>query len=199
MPSSMSFAQSYVLASKVRSKLTKDASNANVPLRNLVVQANMLDNLMDHISNENNKRLEKLNQVKFEIPTRQSSNEYTHRTEVTEYEVSSDSDEDSDEYESDSDDYYYSSEEDEEDMIEIIDAQVPVKSQEPQLKLTTIEEIPELTKSESEESEEDSEEEHKNLGLEYYNPSDNLINSSLFSNKLHHHRNDAIYSINEVF
>lgn len=52
----MSFAQSYILASKVRTKLTREASNPKSSLRVLVTQANMLDNLMDHIATETAKR-----------------------------------------------------------------------------------------------------------------------------------------------
>lgn len=176
----MSFAQSYVLASKVRGKLTKDASNAQVPLRNLVLQANMLDNLMDHISNENNKRLEKLNNVKFQIPQRPNQESQYSSTSVQEYEVSSDSDE----YESDSDsDYYYSSDEE----VEEIEDEEP---ETPRFKLSTISEeseVPELTESDvSEESEDEIE--------DNYTPS--LIHTSLFGK---HQRNDAIYLINEVY
>lgn len=59
----MTFAQSYILASRVRSKLTKEASNPKSSLRVLVTQANMLDNLMDHIASETAKRNQKLRTV----------------------------------------------------------------------------------------------------------------------------------------
>ena len=52
----MSFAQTYILASKVRSKLTREAQSPKSSLRNLVVQANMLDNIMDYISDETKRR-----------------------------------------------------------------------------------------------------------------------------------------------
>ncbi|CAL1199816.1 unnamed protein product [Candida parapsilosis] len=55
-PPHMSFAQTYILASKVRSKLTKEAASPKSSLRNLVVQANMLDNLMDYITEETERR-----------------------------------------------------------------------------------------------------------------------------------------------
>lgn len=58
MSTQMTFAQSYMLASKVRSKLTREAANPRASLRNLVVQANMLDNLMDHIAEELSRRKE---------------------------------------------------------------------------------------------------------------------------------------------
>ncbi|ABN65042.1 hypothetical protein PICST_29941 [Scheffersomyces stipitis CBS 6054] len=132
----MSFAQSYILASKVRTKLTKEAANPKSSLRNLVVQANMLDNLMDFISEETEKR-SKPTQVKFDLSTRVSAGNKTtttsnYKTSITEYELDSESDSDDDEdyyYEnddeeeedsdSDSDDYYYYSDSDEvEDMEE---------------------------------------------------------------------------------
>ena len=52
----MSFAQTYILASKVRSKLTREAQSPKSSLRNLVVQANMLDNIMDYINDETKRR-----------------------------------------------------------------------------------------------------------------------------------------------
>ncbi|ODV93893.1 hypothetical protein PACTADRAFT_4789 [Pachysolen tannophilus NRRL Y-2460] len=45
-------AQTYLLASKVKSKLTKEAINPNADLRILVCQANLLDNLMDSLSSK---------------------------------------------------------------------------------------------------------------------------------------------------
>ncbi|CAH2355739.1 hypothetical protein CLIB1423_32S00958 [[Candida] railenensis] len=66
MSASMTFAQSYILASRVRSKLTKEASNPKSSLRVLVTQANMLDNLMDHIATETAKRNQKLRAVSMQ-------------------------------------------------------------------------------------------------------------------------------------
>lgn len=66
MSTSMTFAQSYILASRVRSKLTKEASNPKSSLRVLVTQANMLDNLMDHIATETAKRNQKLRAVSIQ-------------------------------------------------------------------------------------------------------------------------------------
>ncbi|CAN3373059.1 hypothetical protein DIURU_005317 [Diutina rugosa] len=98
---SMSFAQTYILASKVRSKLTHDAGASNVSLRRLVVQANMLDTLMDSIAEQQS--------AKHHAPVIEPVAE--DRTEVTTYEVESDDDDDDDdiyydssEYDSESDD-----------------------------------------------------------------------------------------------
>ena len=104
----MSLAQSYALASKVRSKLTRDAQDPKSSLRSLVVQANMLDSLLDHISEESKNRAAK-SKVSFkDVPT-------VHRetpTKVVEYEVDDDSDSDSD-FDSDSD---YEFEDDDEEV-----------------------------------------------------------------------------------
>lgn len=103
----MSLAQSYALASKVRSKLTRDALDPKSSLRSLVVQANMLDSLLDHISEESKNRAAK-SKVSFrDVPT-------VHRetpTKVVEYEVDDDSDSD---FDSDSDSDYEFEDEDEE-------------------------------------------------------------------------------------
>lgn len=212
----MSLAQSYVLASKVRSKLTRDASNPKTALRNLVVQANMLDNLMDHISDENAKRVSKLNQVKFEIPKRTSNLSHEYQTSVLAYEVSDESDSDSDsdfdsgseneeseneEYDNDeeydSDDYYYSSEEEEvEEEVE----EEPM----PAFKLSTIveePEVPELSVSSS--TDESENEEHSHQEMMRDNQIPRLMNNSLFKqqtqDQYHHQRHNAIYSVGEVF
>lgn len=120
----MSFAESYVLASKVRSKLTREASNPKASLRSLVLQANMLDNLMDHISIETEKRKSKsshsgVSKVSFAIPDKSPSMPVVPS--VAEYEIDSDSDSDDDEIavlsssetDSDSDDEFYISSDDE--------------------------------------------------------------------------------------
>ncbi|CCG24958.1 hypothetical protein CORT_0G02790 [Candida orthopsilosis Co 90-125] len=117
----MSFAQTYILASKVRSKLTKEAASPKSSLRNLVVQANMLDNLMDYITEETERR-NNYNQeqhqgqqqdsdgkrVQFDIPSEVNHGKSGHsdeevsntgslyKTSITEYELDSDSDSDSD-------------------------------------------------------------------------------------------------------
>lgn len=127
----MSFAQTYIFASTVRSKLTKQASNPNSSLRVLVTQANMLDNVMDHLAEETEKRVTKNvsfstaeddhKHVSFQLPERKRHQGIS--TNVTEYEVGSesDSDSDSDSYSDDDDqsdsdsDYYYSSDDEEEE------------------------------------------------------------------------------------
>ncbi|OBA20525.1 hypothetical protein METBIDRAFT_12510 [Metschnikowia bicuspidata var. bicuspidata NRRL YB-4993] len=127
----MSFASSYVLASKVRSKLTKQASSPTSSLRQLVLQANMLDNIMDHISSKTeqmrNKKSVSFSTPQFHNYKKHSAIEQTNGPNVTEYEVDSDSDSDFDsdseseadnvEYASgnDDDDYYFSSDSDEGD------------------------------------------------------------------------------------
>ena len=84
----MSFAQTYILALKVRLKLTHDAGALNVLLRRLVVQANMLDTLMDLIAEQQ--------LAKHHAPVLEPVAE--DRTEVTTYEVESDDDDDDDIY-----------------------------------------------------------------------------------------------------
>lgn len=127
--SEMSFAQTYMLASTVRSKLTKEAANPNSSLRVLVSQANMLDNIMDSLAEKTEARMSQLKvsvesddkHVSFKLPGRQKSHLSSVSTNVTEYEVDpesdsddfSDSDSDAD---SDSDDY--SDSEDEEEAVE---------------------------------------------------------------------------------
>lgn len=120
----MSFAESYVLASKVRSKLTKEAANPKTSLRSLVLQANMLDNLMDHISVQaEQKRAAK---VSFAIPKKET---VPVGPLVTEYELDSDSDFDSDsESDSEEDDYYYSSDEEDMDVVPSSAALASVKT-----------------------------------------------------------------------
>ncbi|AOA64922.1 Hypothetical protein PP7435_CHR4-0279 [Komagataella phaffii CBS 7435] len=49
----LTFAETYLLASKVKDKLTKEAVNPKTNLRLLVCQANLLDNLMDTLQNRN--------------------------------------------------------------------------------------------------------------------------------------------------
>lgn len=147
----MSFAESYVLASKVRSKLTKEAANPKTSLRSLVLQANMLDNLMDHIAEQTEKK--RAAKVSFALPEKSTPQPIAvsrgRGPSVTEYEVESDSESDSDfdsdseyDYESDSDmdnyqlgtggdsedDYYYSSEEEDVEVVQSSVALATVKS-----------------------------------------------------------------------
>lgn len=110
--SSMSLAQTYILASKVRSKLMKEAAQPNSRLRVLVGQANMLDNLMDYIDTESSRRntekedlkrrdeLSIENRVKFSVPDA-PSHRRNEQTSIVEYEIDSDSESDEDFSESD--------------------------------------------------------------------------------------------------
>lgn len=92
----LTFAQTYLLASKVRTKLTKEANSPKASLRNLVVQANMLDNIMEYIHDETEKRTKvpprTTSHVSFDVPIKPSRNQY--KTAVMEYEVDEDSDDD---------------------------------------------------------------------------------------------------------
>ena len=174
----MSFAQTYIFASTVRSKLTKQASNPNSSLRVLVTQANMLDNVMDHLAEETEKSVTKNmsfsaeddhKHVSFQLPERKRHQGVS--TNVTEYEVGSesDSDSDSDSYSDDDDqsdsdsDYYYSSDDEEEIQVPLIQiAKVQSFKQLPSMDLSKYsieeeenekdleeaeEEIPELSRS----------------------------------------------------
>lgn len=104
----MSFAQTYILALKVRTKLVSDASGPNTSLRRLVVQANMLDSLMELISDTQAARIEEKLKVTFSDQLPEPSREPD--AEISTYEVDSDED-----LEDDDDIYYESSEESEED------------------------------------------------------------------------------------
>lgn len=123
----MSFAQTYILASKVRSKLTREAQSPKSSLRNLVVQANMLDNIMDYISDETKRRTSE--KLTSKTNTQKSSSGYlspessvvqfaptpvrqAYKTSITEYEIDSDSSDDDEEEEEDDEDdnegdYFY--------------------------------------------------------------------------------------------
>lgn len=123
----MSFAQTYILASKVRFKLTREAQSPKSSLRNLVVQANMLDNIMDYISDETKRRTSE--KLTSKTNTKKSSSGYlspessvvqfaptpvrqAYKTSITEYEIDSDSSDDEEEEEDDDEDdnegdYFY--------------------------------------------------------------------------------------------
>lgn len=98
--------ENYQLAVKVKSKLIKDA-NSNCGLMRLVTQANMLDRVTEELQRENEERLKKLSEVKYNINTLFSKKVPERRSEVhcEHVEESEISDSDSD------DDYYYSDEE----------------------------------------------------------------------------------------
>lgn len=154
---SMTFAESYVLASKVRSKLTKEAANPKSSLRSLVLQANMLDNLMDHISAQAEKK--RSSKVSFSLPEKKAASPIPVTRGagpmVTEYELESDSESDLDSdfddsdsesdsesdleftqfsqstltsfVESDEEDFYYSSDE-EDELSEIVQSSTALAS-----------------------------------------------------------------------
>lgn len=159
-----SYSESFVLASKVRAKLTKEAANPKSSLRSLVLQANMLDNIMDHISHEAEKR-KASTAVKFSLPRKPSTTVNNGGASITEYEVDSDSDDDYySDSDSDSDSYYYSSEEEDDDeglefVIETTQSASFKQLPSINLSLTTIEEesessdlhdsLPELSRSTS--------------------------------------------------
>lgn len=221
----MSTLNTYYLASKVRSKLTKDAANPNVSLRNLVTQANMLDELMDSISNESSKRLDKLNNNKVTFDVSQSQKPHNRSTNVEELELN----EESDEYESESDDdsYYYSSSSDD-DLYDSDDEDNEADNEDeeteihfhliPKIQLNTIEEqtedeneeedLPELFKTSSATDSEESEGEYeystfpspivKDISQKPRNFNHyNLLTSRKLDHT--HHRSDAVTTINDMF
>lgn len=100
------------MASKVRVKLARQSADPKSSLRLLVLQANMLDRLMDDIT-INASKAKAPSKVTFTIPQKAKEQEI-HRTtggpNVTEYEVDSDSDSDSDE-----EDYIYNASSDSEE------------------------------------------------------------------------------------
>lgn len=252
--SSMTFSQTFTLASKVRSKLTRESSSRKPSMRKLVLQANMLDNIMDYISDETSKRVT----LKAARVATKAANTQVHFAEpivqnvsstlVTEYEVDSESDDDSD-Y-SDEDDYYYS-DDDEPDMDDELIVNLSTK-QIPVLNLSVIEEedeveddvieytpssynqdivmseetgashdMPELCRTTTLSDDEEELADKSNYSLErvhsnlpetrsthnilYPNKSEssNMNTTSLFTinndNKLDHHRQNAIYSMEDMF
>lgn len=221
----MSFASTYVLASRVRSKLTKQAADPKSSLRNLVLQANMLDNLMDHISTKT-KNLKTQSSVQFSVPEpvkheMHAAGDRVNGPSVTEYEIDSDldldfdSDSDSDsEYDSDSDEYSYS----EMDTVEPVSFArkntMPVIDLASDSQLLVIaeevdeDEVPDLThlmsSSESESDSEDSLPHYVYTSSKYAQSNDKLasIDSVLRTGganfAAHHERHDAIYSVESM-
>lgn len=190
---SMTFSESYVLASKVRSKLTREASNPKSSLRLLVLQANMLDNLMDHIAEHTaRKQAEK---VSFALPEKPTVSRPRGPL-VTEYELESDSDLDYDSesdfdsdldseddiaVDSDEDDYYYLSEEEDSEVITSSAALATVKSYKllPVMNLHAADllviyeedenELPDLSRSLSDDSESEDDEDVPSYALAHDN------------------------------
>lgn len=102
------------MASKVRVKLAKQAADPKSSLRLLVLQANMLDRLMDDITvNSQKPKPKQPSTVTFSLPQKKEiqSIERTIGPNVTEYEVDSDSD-------SDDEDYAYTSSDSEENVFD---------------------------------------------------------------------------------
>lgn len=81
------FISTYLMTSKVRSKLVRESSNSKSELRKLVLQSNMLDRLLDKLDNYEEERSQP-KEVKFEVPIKP-------KTTIT-YESDEDSDSDSD-------------------------------------------------------------------------------------------------------
>lgn len=205
-PTTMSsLAESYILASKVRSKLTREAANPRTSLRSLVLQANMLDNLMDHITVAAEKKQAQA-KVSFSLPQPKRSPLY-YGSSVTEYEVESDSDSEDD----DDDDYYFSS--DDEDDMDIAVSQ-PFHRSASQGNLLVIEEeseMPELSRSSSNS---DSELEEEVADVNYtlvHSAAHKLSSEDLLRTNGHkddhsrshpapsHHRSNSIYLMELMF
>lgn len=199
----MSLSETYSLASRVRAKLNREAANPRASLHNLVTQANMLDNIMDHIDHETHQRVvsaKKISEVAFDE---------SHKTSVTEYEVDPDSDSDSEdedeyalEYESDEDDFS----DEEELLIEV--ATVKLYKQSPSLTLTSIleeeeeESLPELCRTSlgSEDEEDLIEYNAKTVISGLQNKPDTQPKvASLFHCSHEHVRHNAIYSMESIF
>ena len=184
----MSFAQTYILASKVRSKLTREAQSPKSSLRNLVVQANMLDNIMDYISDETKRRTSE--KLTSKTNTQKSSSGYlspessvvqfaptpvrqAYKTSITEYEIDSDSSDDDEEDEDDNeDDYFYEDGQNDYDDLDDYEDSVVMEQDE----LAAIKGV----YYEEDQDEEDQEEEEDNLSETssiYSNSSDSNLDS----------------------
>lgn len=213
----MSFASSYVLASKVRSKLTRQAADPKSSLRSLVLQANMLDNIMDHIATKTEKV--KSDKVTFSLPEPRRE-PVASGPSVTEYEVDSDSDSDmsDSEFDSDSygfeysleeedDDFYYSSDEEDTARPLKIERHHSVKHVGDERQLLVIfedeeNELPELTHLVSTSDSESEDELHTPnyvLTLKSYEAFENKVKEPVLAHGQSHQRHHAIYSIESVF
>lgn len=143
-PYKMSLADTYLLASKARSKLTREASRQDHDLRILVSHANMLDNLMEELSKQRYNNQHKVEPVSSEYPHDSIEHEY-------EYEDEEEDDDDDDYYNSGSDDEYYedefADEEDDDDEYALFeDCQLPsvrvYQSRNSHKVLPTVDEVP---------------------------------------------------------
>ncbi len=83
-----SLQQTCVLASRVRSKLTKEATSPSKNLRALVSHANLLDNIISQISQQRS--------VGFSLPSQESRQRTSYNYHQSEFDSDSDSDSDSD-------------------------------------------------------------------------------------------------------
>lgn len=189
----MSFAQTYILASKVRSKLTREAQSPKSSLRNLVVQANMLNNIMDYISDETKRRTSE--KLTSKTNTQKSSSGYlspessvvqfaptpvrqAYKTSITEYEIDSDSSDDDEEEEEENheddneDDYFYEDgQNDYDDLDDYEDSVVMEQDELAAIKGVYYEE------DQDEEEEEDEEDNLSETSSIYSNSSDSDLDS----------------------
>ncbi|KHC56832.1 Late-stage biofilm-induced protein [Candida albicans P75010] len=188
----MSFAQTYILASKVRSKLTREAQSPKSSLRNLVVQANMLDNIMDYISDETKRRTSE--KLTSKTNTQKSSSGYlspessvvqfaptpvrqAYKTSITEYEIDSDSSDDDEEEEEDDEDdnegdyFYEDGQNDYDDLDDYEDSVVMEQDELAAIKGVYYEE------DQDEEDEEDEEDNLSETSSIYSNSSDSDLDS----------------------
>lgn len=206
----MLLASLYVLASKVKAKLTKQAADPRSSLRSLVLQANMLDNVMDHIATETKRvQLEKASKVSFAVPEKRVYS--PSRLQVTEYEIEYELDSSS-EYDSESDSdladdedeyYYYSSDSDSEDIITQV---APTMLHRQLLIIPEQEEVPELTylvSSSDADSEDDFHFPNYVLAApqqsKTIDPADEPLQMPRQVKIQGHHRSDAAYAIEAVF
>jgi len=131
----MSLADTYFLAARARSKLTKEASRHDHDLRVLVSHANLLDSLMDSLAKSSRER-----KTRFApLPEKEQ---------YEEEEFDDDSASDSDDYETDSDE-----EEDDDELVF-----TPSSGTVSYRTMPTIEEVPSLSYSSEEDAEEEEEE-----------------------------------------
>lgn len=201
-----SLAESYILASKVRSKLTREAADPTTSLRSLVLQANMLDNLMDHITVAAEKKQAQA-KVSFALPQPKRS-PLAYGPSITEYEIESDSDSEED----DDDDYYFSSDDEDEMDIGISQPFHRSASESNLLVIQEESEMPELSRSSSNsdsELEEEVEDIHYTIdhaAVPHKLSSEDLLRRNGHKDDHHrlhhapsHHRTNSVYQMELVF
>lgn len=116
----MSVSDTYLLASKARSKLQYEASRNDHDLRILVSHANMLDNIMDSLAQRRRKQqadaiLINESQVQSNKPVTFELSKPDRQSQESHYEVYEEEEEYSDEYEDEYEDSYFDEEEDDDD------------------------------------------------------------------------------------